>query len=282
MNLELQIQILRRKINMKNNKHYAYHSPFKMVDSEGIEYTLKVETDDCAENPREWDNVCTMVCFHRRYDLGDKHTYDDSDEFFDDILHNICGLEYEDFEELSTIEKYRLACESDKIYIKELNLYDHSGLTISTSSCYPYNDRWDAGCVGWVYVSKEKAMYEWGGIPEKDENGEFIKITHEHPNGNVTYSIKCTPITDENWQDCADYHIEGEVKTYDEYLRGDVYGFVLTKKVIEQEKCPHCGEVIREWEDEDDIDSCWGFYGDCLEDNGILDNLGKDLKFKEE
>ena len=34
---------------MKNNKHYAYHSPFNMVDSEGIEYTLKVETDDCAE-----------------------------------------------------------------------------------------------------------------------------------------------------------------------------------------------------------------------------------------
>lgn len=267
---------------MKNNKHYAYHSPFKMVDSEGIEYTLKVETDDCAKDPRNWDNVCTMVCFHRYYRLGDKHDYEDSDEFFDYILYNVCGLKYEVFEELSTREKYKLACESDKIYIKELNLYDHSGLTISTSSCYPYNDRWDAGCVGWVYVSKEKAMYEWGGIPEKDENGEFIKIPHEHPNGNVTYSIKYTPITEENWKDCADYHIEGEVETYDNYLRGDVYGYVLTKKVIEQEKCPHCGEVIREWEDEDEIDSCWGFYGDCLEDNGILDNLGKDLKFKEE
>ena len=117
---------------------------------------------------------------------------------------------------------------------------------------------------------------------ERDENGEFIRIPHKHPNGNVTYSIKCTPITEKNWKDCADYHIEGEVSTYDKYLRGDVYGFVLTKKVIEQEKCPHCGEIIREWEDEDDIDSCWGFYGDCLEDNGILDNLGKDLKFKEE
>ena len=64
------------------------------------------------------------------------------------------------------------------------------------------------------------------------------------------------------------------MKTYDQYLRGDVYGFKLTKIVTKQDKCPHCGEVIREYEEEIEEDSCWGFYGDCLEDNGILDNLG--------
>lgn len=263
-------------------KHYAYESPFTMKDTAGNKYTLTIEQDDYAESPRDWDNVCTIVCFHRRYILGDKHNYDDSDEFFNDILHNVCGMKYEDFEELSTREKYKLACESDKIYIKELNLYDHSGLTISTSSGYPYNDRWDAGCVGWVYVSKEKAIEEWGGIPEKDENGEFIKIPHEHPNGNVTYSVKYTPITEENWKEVAEYHMNGEVEVYDQYLRGDVYGFKLTKTVVEQEICPHCGEVIREYEDEEEVDSCWGFYGDCLEENGILDEIGSDLQFVEE
>lgn len=266
---------------MKNNKHYAYYSPFKMVDSEGIEYTLKVEQDECPEDPRDWDNVCTMVCFHSRYRLGDKHDYEDSDEFFIHILCDICGMNEEDIEELSTREKYKLAKESDKVYFKDLNLYDHSGLTISTSSGYPYNDRWDAGCVGWIYVSKEKAMANYVGIPEKDENGDFIRIPHEHPNGNVTYSTKYASITDENWKEVADYHMEDEVEIYDLYLKGEVYGFVLTKKVIEQEKCPHCGEVIREYEDEDDVDSCWGFYGDCLEDNGILDNISG-LKFAEE
>ena len=266
---------------MKNSKHYAYESPFEMVDAEGVKYTLEVEQDNCAEDPRNWDNVCTMVCFHRRYSLGDNHTYDDGDEFFEDILHNICGIEHEAFEELSTREKYKLACESDKIYIKELNLYDHSGLTISTSSCYPYNDRWDAGCVGWVYVSKEKAMEEWGGIPERDENGELIRIPHNHPNGNVTYSIKYTPIANDNWKKVAEYHMNNEVETYDLYLRDEVYGFRLTKMVIEQEKCPHCGEIIREYEREVEEDSCWGFYGDCIEDNGILDNISN-LKFAEE
>ena len=103
-------------------KHYAYESPFKMRDKEGVEYTLTVEQDKFPENPREWNNVCTMVCWHRCYNLGDKHDYDNSDEFFENILHNICGMKYEDFEELSTREKYKLAGESDKGYIQKLNL----------------------------------------------------------------------------------------------------------------------------------------------------------------
>ena len=44
-------------------------------------------------------------------------------------------------------------------------------------------------------------------------------------------------------------------------------------------KCPHCGEVISthtKWEEED---SCGGFYGDFLEDNGILDEIASDIKF---
>lgn len=229
-------------------KHYAYASPFKMKDKEGVEYTLEVERDYHAESPREWDNVCIMVCWHRHYSLGDKHNYDNADEFFEDILHNVCGMKYEDFEELSTREKYKLASESDKIYIKELNLYDHSGITISTSSDYPYNDRWDAGCVGFIYVAKDKLFEERIGMVE------------------------------EKWEEQADRYIESEVKIYDEFLRGDVYGFTLTKKVTVQEECPHCHEIIREYEDEVVEDSCWGFYGDDLEINGILDNLG-DLEF---
>lgn len=259
-------------------KHYTYESPFKMKDKEGVEYTLNIKIDNSPENPREWDNVCTMVCWHKRCSLGEKHYYDNSDEFFEDILHNICGLKYEEFEELSTREKYRLACESDKIYIQELNAYEHGHITISTSSGYPYNDRWDAGCVGFIYVTKEKALKEWGGIPEKNENGDFIRIPHNHSDGSVTYSIKYTPINEENWKEVAEYHMDNEVETYDQYLSGDVYGFILTKKIIKQDKCPHCGEVIREYEEEVEDDSCWGFLGNCLEENGILDNLRDDLK----
>ena len=75
--------------------------------------------------------------------------------------------------------------------------------------------------------------------------------------------------------------INAEVETYDQYLRNDVYGYKLTKKVIELDICPHCGEVINEYEVEEDVDSCWGFYGNCLEENGMLENL-TNLEFVKE
>lgn len=234
------------------NKHYAYHSPFEMKDSQGNKYTLKVEQCDFAEDPREWDNLCTMICWHRNYVLGDKHNYDDVDEFFGDILHNICGMPYEDFDKLDTEGNYKLIRESDKLIIKQINMYEHSGITVSTSNRYPYNDRWDSCCVGFIYVTKETIFKECGGI------------------------------TEENWKERADKYIEGEMKTYDQYVRGEVYGYVLTKEITVKEWCPHCGELLSVYEDEEEIDSCWGFYGDYLEENGILDNISVDLEFVED
>ncbi len=38
-------------------------------------YRLKIYQDDNTDSPRSWDNLGTMICFHRRYNLGDKHNY---------------------------------------------------------------------------------------------------------------------------------------------------------------------------------------------------------------
>lgn len=234
------------------NKHYAYNSPFKMKDNEGNNYTLTVDYDECADNPREWDNLCTMICWHSRYSLGDKHNYDNADELLESLLCEVCGFDVADIEILPTRDKYKMAIESDKLLIKPINMYDHSGITVSTSNAYPYNNRWDAGCVGFIYVTKEKIFKE------------------------------CSGITEENWKECADKYLEGEMETYDQYVRGEVYWFRLEKKVIKQDKCPHCGEVIREYDDMEEIDSCGGFYGNCLEENGILGNIRRDIKFIED
>ena len=230
-------------------KHYAYESPFKMKDEEGVEYTLKVETDYHSENPREWDNLCTMVCWNNRYDLGDKHSYSNPLDLMMSLYREVMNESWFDEHTSEAWQDVLQALEeSDLILIKAINMYDHSSITVSTSSVYPYNDRWDAGCVGFIYVTKNKLFEE------------------------------CIGMTEEDWKERADKYIENEMETYDQYLRDDVYGFTLTKKVIKQEKCPHCGEVIREYEVDEEDDSCWGFYGDCLEENGILDNLG-DLEF---
>ena len=193
-----------------------------------------------------------MVCWHRHYSLGDKHDYDGIEDFFQTLYKEVLGKGYDETNELYWQDMFKMLQESNLILIKPINMYDHSGITVSTSNGYPYNDRWDAGCVGFIYVTKKKIFEE------------------------------CGDITEENWKERADAYLEGEMETYDQYLRGKVYGFKLTKIGTQQDKCPHCGEVIREYEEEEEVDSCWGFYGDCLEENGILGNLGNGLKFTEE
>ena len=56
----------------------------------------------------------------------------------------------------------------------------------------------------------------------------------------------------------AEALLRGEVSTFDDYIRGNVYGYIVEKKV----GCDCCGAVKYEH-----VDSCWGFYGDGLEED---------------
>ena len=50
-------------------------------------YTLFLMPDSDPVNPRvEWDNFGTMVCFHSRYALGDKHNYSNAEELFQKLV----------------------------------------------------------------------------------------------------------------------------------------------------------------------------------------------------
>ena len=140
-------------------------------------------------------------------------------------------------------------------------LYDHSGITISCSSRNPYYDPWDSGCVGWIIAEKDTIMRETNRLV-LGEDGQPIRIENKHENGSVTYSYKYEPVTDETWRDEAVRHMKNETEIYDQYLRGDVYGYQL----YVNESTPDDPE----WVDED---SCWGFYGDDIVENGIMDQL---------
>lgn len=133
---------------------------------------VKIERDDDAELPREWDNLGTMYCEHRRYELGDKKAED---------------IRIED-------EETGAKSWPKKGYtILPLFLYDHSGITMSTSG---FSCNWDSGQVGYIYISDEKAKKEFGWkIITKNRRALLIK------------------------------YLNGEVETYDQYLTGDVYGF---------------------------------------------------------
>ena len=177
-------------------------------------YLIEVIQDESPESPREWDNLGTMICFHPRYNLGDKHDYS--------------RINYNSFEEeRKDIKKKENACVMLPLY-----LYDHSGITMKTS---PFGCGFDSGQVGWIVVSKEQVRKEYN---VKRINKELIE--------------KVTKV------------LEGEVETYDQYLTGDVYGYRISK--VTECELGH--------EHKEEVDSCWGFYGEdeCMtEAEGIVD-----------
>lgn len=164
-------------------------------------YDIKVVADDCNDSPRDWDNLGTMLCFHKKYNLGDK-----------------TDLKSEDFNGWDEIETY-LKNDLKAVIILPLYLYDHSGITIATS---PFSCPWDSGRVGLIYVTKEAIMKNF--------------MVKKWSKKLIDRSVKI---------------LEAEVKTYDQYLTGDVWGYIIKK-------------------DGEDIDdgSCFGFYGqeDCLKE----------------
>jgi hypothetical protein len=176
-------------------------------------YLIEIFPDNDPDSPRNWDNLGTMICFHNRYDLGDKHGYD-----------------HKDYSGWKEMEK-AIVKENNVAVILPLYLYDHSGITISTT---PFSCGWDSGKIGFIYVSKEDVLKEYGG-----------KIVTKKLKERVTEYLK------------------GEVKTYDQYLQGDIYGYKISKVSTCDQGHEH----------KEELDSCWGFYGEdyCMEEaEGIV------------
>ena len=144
-------------------------------------YEIEFSQDGLTEGPREWENLGTMVCFHRNYNLGDKHNFSDADDLREFLKENDC------------------------IYLP-LYLYDHSGITMNTSG---FSCPWDSGRVGIIYVEKEQVRKEFGWKRITQDRREKIYKT-----------------------------LRQEVKTYDQYLTGDVWGYSV-----------------------EGVSSCYGFYG---------------------
>jgi hypothetical protein len=97
-------------------------------------YKIEVIQDESPSSPREDDNFGKMICFHRRYDLGDKHDYKSND--------------YDGWEEL----KEQIEKDYNVGVILPLYLYDHSGITMNTTG---FGCQWDSGQVGWIFCTKE-------------------------------------------------------------------------------------------------------------------------------
>lgn len=162
-----------------------------------IEYngkTIEIRLDDDPQNPRQdFDPFGKMICFHKRYRLGDEHDYRPED--------------YSGWDEMeAAIRK-----QEDVAVILPLYMYEHSGYTIRTT---PFDCKWDSGQLGFIFISKAKARQE---MMVKRLTAKVLEQVRKN--------------------------LVSEVKTYDDYLTGSVYGYVVKNANGEE------------------VDSCWGFYG---------------------
>ncbi len=58
------------------------------VTESNLEYLpkrVRIIQDSDPMSPREWDNVGKMVCWHRRYNLGDEQPSYDAQEWLRDL-----------------------------------------------------------------------------------------------------------------------------------------------------------------------------------------------------
>ena len=152
-------------------------------------YRLKVRVEIDPMDPRDWDNLGTMACWHGRYELGDVQPDERPAEYVEAL--------------------------PEGTVILPLYLYDHSGITMNTTG---FSCRWDSGQVGIIYATPEDIASCGAGTTTED----------------------------------IERYLTGEVETYDNYLTGSVYGYVVEKSSV-------CDKGETHW---DHVDSCWGYYGD--------------------
>lgn len=121
------------------------NEPIKTINYKGC--VIKIYQDLDPQDPREWDSLGKMICFHGRYNLGDK-TDLNSDMF-------------SGWEELAE----HLIKEEKAVVILPLYLYDHSGLRMKVGSfrgLLPQgHTEFDSGQVGFIYCTAKDILNNW-------------------------------------------------------------------------------------------------------------------------
>ena len=111
-------------------------------------YQIQHETEEVLYNPREYDNLGSMVCYHSRYNLGDKNPY----------LPGHYKPNPRNFSGWGHMRQY-LEKVHDLAVCLPVYMYEYGAVAVSTKlfSCL-----WDSGQIGFIFVSKEKLRKEYG------------------------------------------------------------------------------------------------------------------------
>lgn len=147
-------------------------------------HTVEIAYDEFRdENPFDECNLGTFVAFHKRYKLGTTQ----------DAYKN------ENYNSWSELEKDIIKNENP-VVILPVFMYDHSGLSFKIGSFQGMlpqgHAEFDSGQVGYIFVSREKAVKEYGCKRFSKKQVEIIT--------NV---------------------LKGELEEYTAWVNGQIYGY---------------------------------------------------------
>lgn len=215
----------------KNTKLYA-GDKFAITTTDGRKLRLVIEQDQFPDDPRSWDNFGTMLCCHRDYRLGDCNSNRDTELQLAEICRKY-GKSDEEIDEMTFVKEVQFILNQDDVCGLPLWLYDHSGISMSTErQCL-----WDSSFVGLIFVEKDFYLAQMCLKDEKD------------------------------WKAKAKETLKGEVKTYSDFLEGNVYEWTLYEPTIVIRQSMDGKELSRKIDEEGEVvDSMVGFYDPTLED----------------
>lgn len=195
---------------------------------------VRIIRDEDPMDPEDCDNPIYLVHFHRDFEQCSKDLPFNKSGF-EEFLTGPDPDDYDNDEEgerelADAREEWK--AERDEWIVFLVDSYIHSGVHLTLSGSLEAmrlpDRRWDVSQCGAVLIKREG----WGST--MDDEG------YSYERDGVTHKT--------TWRELA----EGHVNTWNQYLSGDVWGYIVDKPV----KCDHCGNVEHE-----ELDSCWGFYG---------------------
>lgn len=255
---------------------YMHDGEFIKFKRDGKDVAVLIQWDEYPESPREWDNLGTMVCFHNRYRLGDKHNYEYPHNFIadllrktmgtNDLLHKILagmpnleiahdGNEFVLLEHYHNIRGEEDICsvangETKEALMRDLQ-YRLESLEINTLRSLIDPDKL---AILPLYLLDHSGLWmSTSSFYDPWDSGQvgWIYITKAG-------FLRESGYAKSNWPQRAYEILEGEVKIYNQYLTGEVCGF-------QEFELDEDGDWI------ETENSCCGFYGCDIEENGVVD-----------
>lgn len=232
-------------------------------------YVVTVEFDNDPLDPREqYDNFGHMICWHRRYSLGDKHGYDSPEEFLSEMVHDNTG----------NAERKKIIADVKRGKYDGLKLeYNRSSREWELNVYCDFLKKWFTEYTFAAPLDNELDLV-FDAVVENMSMDALVSIAEDlvvilplylYDHSGITmnttgfscrwdsgqvgwiYATKDEIRKEygkltEDTIDAARRLLVAEVSEYDSYISGQCYGFRL-------------------YEDGKEIDSCWGFLGDFRE-----------------